>query len=253
MKRDKKYYKPIDLANYYNIHPNTIRLYERLEYISLAERSANNYREFSELHILQVEICRCIFGYPFTNQRIRNAGNEVMWASAKKQWDLGKQCAHKYIQVIRQEHDLAQETAQILQNWANAQKEKIILDEQKYFSRKEVAELLGVTVEAVRNWERNSLIFPSSSGMNNEKLYNDKSMERIRVVYMLRQAGYSIAAIHNSISMYDIGQINMILPALNMPKQDDLISVGDRWLSELSELVDAAEKIPPIFLKMELL
>jgi len=252
VQQNKKFYKPVELAYLYGIHPNTIRLYERLGYISPAGRATNNYREFNELHILQVKICRCIFGYPFTNQRIRNAGNEVMWTSAKKQWSLGKQRAHEYIRVIQQEHDLAQKTAEILQNWANPQKEKKS-NGQKNFSRKEIAESLGVTVEAVRNWERNNLIFPSISGKNNEKLYDNENLERIRVVYMLRQAGYSIAAIHNSISMYDTGQLNMVLPALNVPNQDDLISVGDRWLHELSKLIDAAEKIPPIFKEMEIL
>ena len=136
-----------------------------------------------------MKICRCIFGYPFTNRRIRNAGNEVMWASAKKQWDLGKQCSHDYTKAIKQEYDLARKTADVLQNWANSKKATKFSEEQKSLSRKEIAELFGVTVEAVRNWERNGLIFSDMSGSNNEKLYTDVDMERVRVVYMLRQAG----------------------------------------------------------------
>jgi len=253
MQKNKNSYKPIELANLYSIHSNTIRLYERLGYISPADRNRNNYREFNKLHVLQVKICRCIFGYPFTNRRIRNAGNEVMWASAKKQWDLGKQCSHDYTKAIKQEYDLARKTADVLQNWANSKKATKFSEEQKSLSRKEIAELFGVTVEAVRNWERNGLIFSDMSGSNNEKLYTDVDMERVRVVYMLRQAGYSIAAIHHSISMYDRGQSNMVLPALNNPNPDDLISVGDRWLYELSKLMDAAQKIPSIFNEMKTL
>lgn len=253
VQQKKKSYKPVELANLYGIHPNTVRLYERLGYISPAERNANNYREFNELHVLQVKICRCIFGYPFTNRRIRNAGNEIMWASAKKQWDLGTQRTHDYIQAIKQEYDLAQKTADVLQNWANPKKAIKISEGQKNFSRKEMAELFSVTVEAVRNWERNGLIFSVLSGNKNEKLYDDVDLERVRVVYMLRQAGYSISAIHHSISMYDKGQSNMVLPALNNPAHDDLVSVGDRWLYELSKLMDAAQKILPIFSEMEML
>lgn len=253
MQQNKKFYKPVELAALYGIHPNTIRLYERLGYISPAERTTTNYRKFTKLHVLQIKICRCIFGHPFTNRRIRNAGNEVLWASAKKQWDIGTQHAYYYMQVIKQEYDLAQKTADVLQIWINPEKEMKLFDEQKNLSRKEVAELFGITVEAVRNWERNGLIFSDLSGSKNEKLYSNTDLERIRVVYMLRQAGYSIAAIHHSISMYERGQSNMALSVLNNPEHDELISVGDRWMYELSKLLDAAQKIPPIFEEMKML
>jgi len=253
MQKNKKSYKPIELANLYNIHPNTIRLYERLGYISPAKRCKNNYREFSQLHVMQIKICRCIFGYPFTNRRIRNAGNEVMWAAAKKQWDLGKQYANDYIQVIEQEIDLAQKTADVLQKWASPEKIIKNFEGHKSLSRKEIAELLGITVEAVRNWERNYLISSDIKGQTGEVRYRGIDLDRLKVIYMLRQAGYSMTSIHHSISMYDKGQSDKVLTALNEPEPDDLISVGDRWLYELSKLMDAAQKIPPIFNEMETL
>lgn len=114
-----KKYTTIELANIYHIHPNTIRLYERLNYISTPERAANNYRIFTELHILQIKICRCIFGYPFTNRNIRDAGNEVMWASSKQEWNIGRQNAERYIQIIEQEIKISRRVAIILNQWAN--------------------------------------------------------------------------------------------------------------------------------------
>ena len=108
-----KKYTPTELAGMYHIHPNTIRLYERLGYIAKSERAANNYRIFTQLHVLQIKICRCIFGYPFTNRNIRNAGNEVMWASAKQDWSIGRQNAEQYIQAIRQEINTAHKTIAI--------------------------------------------------------------------------------------------------------------------------------------------
>ncbi|MGO0862212.1 MerR family DNA-binding transcriptional regulator, partial [Clostridioides difficile] len=41
-----KKYKPIELARMFNLHPNSIRFYEEIGYISKAKRKANNYREF---------------------------------------------------------------------------------------------------------------------------------------------------------------------------------------------------------------
>lgn len=247
MKKTLTNYKPADLAKMYGVHSNTIRLYESLGYLSPAERSQNGYRIFTDLHALQVKICRCIFGYPFTNRRIRNAGNEVMWASGKQQWSLGKENASKYIQVVKQEYALAKSAASILQTWAQPNTQPRPQKEQQYLSRKDVAATFGITIEAVRNWERNGLIYSESKGSKAEVLYNADDLERLNIIYMLRQTGYSIAAIHHSISMYDKGRVDKVVRALHEPEPDELISVGDRWQHELSRLYAAAQNIPPIF------
>lgn len=239
-------YKPSDLAKLFGIHSNTIRLYERMGYISPAERKDNNYRAYSDMHILQMKVCRCIFGYPWTTTRIRNAANEVMWSSGKMQWDMGKRNARIYLQVVSQEFDLALKTADILQSWADPHTKHIRTNHEN-LSRKAVAELFGITVEAVRNWERNNLISSDLKGPDDEVLYRGADLDRLKVIYMLRQAGYSIAAIHHSISMYDKGQSDQVVPALHEPEPDDLISVGDRWQYELSKLLAAAQKIPTLF------
>nr|WP_243167756.1 MerR family transcriptional regulator [Anaerocolumna cellulosilytica] len=176
-----------------------------------------------------------------------------MWAAAKKQWDFGKQYASDYIQTIKQEIDLAEKAAEVLQKWALSKRIIENPEQPINFSRKEIADLFGITGETVRNWERNGLISSDALGINNEKLYNNKDLERLRIVYMLRQAGYSISAIHHSISTYNSGQSNMVLTALNNPEYDELISVGDHWLHALWKLMDAAQKIPSIFNELETL
>jgi len=97
------------------------------------------------------------------------------------------------------------------------------------------------------------LISSDIKGQTGEVRYRGIDLDRLKVIYMLRQAGYSMTSIHHSISMYDKGQSDKVLTALNEPEPDDLISVGDRWLYELSKLMDAAQKIPPIFNEMETL
>lgn len=77
-------YRVIDLARMFAVHPNTIRLYEKLSYISKAQRSKNGCREFTELHVLQLQICRKIFGYPFTKRAIRKTGDALLHAIAKQ-------------------------------------------------------------------------------------------------------------------------------------------------------------------------
>ena len=239
-----KKYTTIELAKIYHIHPNTIRLYERLNYISIPERAANNYRIFTDLHILQIKICRCIFGYPFTNKNIRNAGNEVMWASARQEWNMGKQKAERFIE---QEIKIAKRTAIILNQWANTAAPKKNTDSDNYLSRKQIADHFAITVETVRNWERNRLIFSIRKGAKGEQLYSSTDLGRTSIIYMLIQAGFSIAAIQRSLTMYENGHINEIVTVLNNPEYEELVSVGDRWIHELERLNTAAQTIPSIF------
>nr|UWI50780.1 MerR family DNA-binding transcriptional regulator [Clostridioides difficile] len=85
-----KKYKPIELARMFNLHPNSIRFYEEVGYISKAKRKENNYREFEEYHVLQLKICRYIFGYQFTNSIIRNTGNLVIKSAVSRKLTVGK-------------------------------------------------------------------------------------------------------------------------------------------------------------------
>ena len=242
-----KKYTPTELARMYHIHPNTIRLYERLGYISAPERAANNYRIFTELHVLQIRLCRCIFGYPFTNRNIRNAGNEVMWASAKQGWNSGKQKAKRYIQIIEREIEIARKTISILNRWANTADHQKHSANINYLSRKEVANYFSITIESVRNWERNRLILSVKEGAKGERLYSSTDLDKISIIYMLIQAGFSIAAIQRCLAMYENGHTNQMIFTLNNPKHEELVSVGDQWLHELVRLEKSAQVIPSIF------
>lgn len=249
MQESKKTYNAADLAGIFNIHPNTVRLYEKLGFISEAQRNANSYRIFKELHLLQIKVCRCIFGYPFTNTRVRNAGNDIMWATAKKQWNNARRLTDTYIQIIEEEIIKARKASEMLQIWASSAFE--IPESDIMLSRKEAADILGVTVESVRNWERNNLILSRGAGIKGETLYSSTDLGRMHVIYMLLQTGYSMAAIHRSLSMYEKGRAELVISALNDPKHDELVSVGDNWLKELNKLLNAAREIPSLTEAME--
>lgn len=248
-------YSSSQLAALFDLHPNTIRLYEKWGLITPARRQANGYRSFGRLQELQLQVCRRIFGYPFFNKPIRKAGYEAIRAAAAKDWSKGRSCTQDYIRLIRQELELARRTADILLVWANPAEPAVSPAARDPLSRKQAAALLGITVETVRNWEKNGLIHASCSGSMGERQYAGDMQDRLRVVYMLRQAGYSVAAIHHSLSVYDEGQqdVHSVLAALNNPRDQDIVSAGDRWLFELDRVLEAADDIPAIFDQMETL
>ena len=147
----------------------------------------------------------------------------------------------EYIDLLKKEYAVAEKTASILENWVNKPKETV--NKQK-FNKKETALMIGVTEEVLQNWERNGLIEVPREGKNHTRFYRDVEVERLRIIYMLRQAKYSIAAIHQSLKAYDEGNRTGVLLALNHPVEDDFwVSVGDRWLSGLEEALLGAKEI----------
>lgn len=197
----------------------------------------------------QIKICRLIFGHPYTNRQIRQLGYKVIEAASICESALCRLHTIEYIETIRKEIVRAQITTEMLNQWINLEVRPVTKNR---YNRRQAADLLGTTIETVRNWERNGLISSNKYGAMNEKVFSDSDMERLRIIYMLRQASYSMSSIHRSLVMYDGGYRNLVLPLLNEPaNEEDLLSAGDRWLSTLNTLECDAMEILPLVDKME--
>ncbi len=238
-----KTYKPSELAKLFELHSNTVRLYESIGFISKADRAANGYRQYTEKHILQLKIIRHIFAYPFTNHQIRVQGTKVIKTLAEGNLILGNQEAKAYIECIHKELEKAKSAARLLMNWAEQKKEEDIA---KNYTRKELAQLLEVTTETIRNWERNDLIKAYKRGANQEVLFQSEVLERAQIIYMLRQTGHSMSAIYRCMAMYDRGKVEGVQEVLDTLNQDELMSAGDCWMRQLKEIKLGAEKIPAL-------
>lgn len=250
-------YSTSQIADKIGIHSNTVRLYEKWGLISPAPRDTNNYRRFTDRHLYQIRLCRCIFGYPFTTRAIRRAGNQVIRSAS--QWSLAQCRTHtdEYLRVIRQEIARAVGTVEHLEQWLNGAGSKEggeTNETSKFYTRRQAAMLMGTTTETVRNWERNAMVFSSRTGSNHEVLYDPSALERMKIIHMLRSAGYSIFAIRRCLCQYDNGSRAVVLETLDRPgTEEDLMMVGDRWHCALLELEDAAGRIPLLLNEMETL
>lgn len=245
----KKYYTPIDIARDCGIHTNTVRLYEKSGFVTPAQRDQNHYRMYTELHKVQFQLCRAIFDYPFTNSKLRGAGCKLLYASAAGEIEQLRLAYENYVQAIWMEIDCAKEAVMVAQKWMQGKHSS--LQENPAMSRKELAELLGVTTEAIRNWERNGLIFSDAVGAKKEKLYSGKQIERTKVVYMLRQAGYSMSALHKCLFCNAEGSWQRAIDSLEEADFEEIFSAGDRWMSSLLELWEGTKRIPPLLEQIE--
>lgn len=233
-------YKTSDIAKKTNIHPNTVRFYERVGLISQAERLKNGYRLFTYKHLYQVMVLRCIFLDDWPGTNIRKASIKIV--NAMKEWDLkaARKYTKEYIKVIKEEYEKAKEAIKILRNWS----EKSIMEaSEETYNRAEVAAIIGVTPEALRNWERNQLIDIPRTGKNQTRVYGKKEIDRLRIIYMLRQARYSMSAIHSCLSKIDEGNIDEALNALYYPDEEKIVWTGDHWLYVLEKTDRKAKQI----------
>ncbi|MDE6419126.1 MAG: MerR family DNA-binding transcriptional regulator, partial [Lachnospiraceae bacterium] len=134
------------------VKAGTIRFYEKLGFLEPVERMSNQYRVFNDHHIYQIRICSLVFG-GFVNTRLRKISMDVI--AAAKDWDLEAydRATRNYLQAIEQDIIRTKKAISIVAK----QIDQYENDEREY-SKKEAAELLGVTPETIRNWERNRLL-----------------------------------------------------------------------------------------------
>lgn len=235
--------RTIDLAREMGLHPNTIRFYEKIGLISPAQRAKNGYRIFNLKHLYQLKICRCIYGTAWTGREIRNSAAKVL--ECMLVWDIkkAKDCAKEHLKFVEKEYSKALETVVILKQWTE---DNIDTENERLYNRKEAAALIGVTPEILRNWERNGLITIPRTGVNKTRIYGNKELTRLRVIYMLRQTNYSISAINRSLILHDSGNAAGAILSLNLPEPDEEIvytSAGDHWLEALVATAESARKI----------
>src|SRR6266566_4912008 len=60
----------------------------------------------------------------------------------------------------------------------------------------QVAHLLGVTIDILRNWDRNGLINVPRDPSNGYRRYGAQEISRLRVIRMLSRSGYSLSQIY---------------------------------------------------------
>ena len=102
-----------------------------------------------------------------------------------------------------------------------------------FCGRLKVAKILGVTIDVLRDWERNGLILvPRNS--NGYKEYGIKEMNRLKIIRTLRNAHYSMMSILRMLNCLDQGDMN-IREVIDTPgKEEDIVCATDRYITALN-------------------
>ena len=90
-------YRTAEVADIIGIHPNTVRLYEKLGFIPKPERKANGYRVFTELHIEQFKLARLAFRVEVLQNGLRKKILQMVKAAAAGDFDAALLLTEEYL------------------------------------------------------------------------------------------------------------------------------------------------------------
>ncbi len=232
MKPKSRYLRTSEIARAIGVHPNTVRLYEEWGFLPPVRRNASGYRLFTTAHLDQMRLARMALHGPWPGTDIRRSALALVRQAA--QGDLGGalEQAYQHLALVQAERAQAEAAAQLLERWAQGTAADAT---NRPMQIGEAARLLSVTIDMLRNWERNGLIAVPRDPRNGYRLYGAAEIGRLRVIRTLLRAGYSTMAILRMLLHLDRGQAGDLRQVLDTPPPDeDIVYAADRWLSTLA-------------------
>lgn len=240
-------YRTTEIATAIGIHPNTVRLYEKLGLIPKPERQTNGYRIFTTFHIQQFILARTAFQIEVLQSGLRKKIVSVVKLSASKNFEQAIALTQEYLDGLSVERHNAEEAIQIVQDILSGE-----TDVHRFsMKRKEVSEYLDISMDTLRNWEMNGLLTVKRKE-NGYRVYTDEDIKRLKIIRSLRCAKYSLEAILRMLRQLSKNPDIDIKAALNTPRQsEDIISVCDQLIISLTAAERNAEKIMEMLQEMK--
>ena len=240
-------YRTTEVATAIGIHPNTVRLYEKLGLIPKPERQSNGYRIFTAFHIQQFILARTPFQIEVLQSGLRKKIVSVVKLSANKNFEQAIALTQEYLDGILIERHNAEEAIQIVQDILSGKTEVHKFS----MKRKEVSEYLDISMDTLRNWEMNGLLTVKRKE-NGYRIYTDEDIKRLKIIRSLRCAKYSLEAILRMLRQLSKNPDLDIKAALNTPLQsENIISVCDRLIISLTTAEYNAKKIMEMLQEMK--
>jgi DNA-binding transcriptional MerR regulator len=237
----REYYYTSEIAKAVDVHPNTVRLYEEWGLLPPIPRTPSGYRKFSEAHLDQMKLARMAMHFTWLGGEIRKTAYEMVYSGAEGDLGGALELAYQLRVMIQAEQAQAEAAADFLENWAQG---SAVESKDKPRKIGEVAKLLNVTTDRLRNWERNGLIEVPRNPLNRYRFYRTREIGRLRVIRTLCQARYSQMAILRMLMRLDQGETKDLRYVLDTPREDeDIYFVTDQLLSTLADLEQKSKQV----------
>lgn len=239
-----KYYKTSEIARAAGVHPNTVRLYEAWGLLQPVRRGNKNYRLYTLAHMDQMQLARIALRHGFVEGNIRKRAISIIKTAASGNLKLALEEACDFLVHIKSEQGKADEALIILQKWMDEKNETGNMD--IFLGRGDTSRLLGISIDSLRNWERNGLINVPRNSKNGYRVYGQKEIDRAKVIRTLRMANYSMMAILRMLKAVDNNNKSEpdIFNIVGKPQPDeDMVYATDRWILSLAQVEKDAEEL----------
>lgn len=205
----KGYLRPVDLARSVGVSVQTVRKYEAWGFLPPAERSATGYRLYTSRHLLAIEAARTMrAGYGW------QPALSVMQAVHRGDLDSALvvvDSRHAELDHGRRE---VEQTLHALQTVAGHHVGGTRTRRSRELRVGQAARHVGVRVSALRFWEAEGLLRPRRDESSGYRLYDEQQMRRLRVVMLLREAGYDFDTIRSVLDELSAGRPESALRAI---------------------------------------
>ena len=226
-------YQTAQVAKLTGIHPNTVRLYEACELIPKPLRTQNGYRVFTEVHVQQIHLARIALRTAVLQNGLRKRAIHIIKLSAAGQYDCAIEQSHEYLACVKAEQRAVEEALETTRSLLMGEQTKNYTGN---LTRKQTADLLGITIDTLRNWEMNGLL-TAKRRENGYRVYDSDDINTLKIIRTLRCAQYSLSSILRMLTALSKRSGVDLREVLDTPQDtEDIIWVCDRLISSLSEL-----------------
>jgi DNA-binding transcriptional MerR regulator len=204
-----------DLALAGGVSVQQVRNYEANGLIPIAPRSPSGYRLYSQRHLAALQTVKSLvrgYGWPRASAIMRAIHRGDLAAALAIIDERHAEQARKRFQVEQTLVALRSLAAQrdAMRHSPHAQPLRV----------GEAAKQVGVRVSAVHFWEQQGLLSPSREPHNRYRLYDERQMRRLRVVALLRDAGYSFSVIQSALDELAAGRPEQAIAAVENRREE---------------------------------
>jgi DNA-binding transcriptional MerR regulator len=207
--------RTIDLARAAGISVQQVRNYEALGLLPPAERSKSSYRLYTQHHLAALKTARSLVGgYGWQRMpKIMQALNRGDLSAALALIDT----RHAELASKRQE---CEQTLSALHALTAQPTPAQSSHHAQQFRVGEAARQMGVRVSALHFWEQQGLLHPSRDKSSRYRLYDEQQMHRLRVVVLLREAGYNFNVIQSVLDELAAGRPEKAIVAVEKRREE---------------------------------
>ncbi len=209
------YLRPHDLALAGHISVQQVRNYEANGLIPQAQRSPSGYRLYTQQHLAALKAVQSMaggYGWPRTSAIMQALHRGDLSAALATIDERHAELASKRFQV--------EQTLSALRTLAAGSASLQSSSHPQRFRVGEAAKQVGVRVSALHFWEQQGLLHPVREQHSRYRLYDEHQMRRLRVVVLLRDAGYPFNVIQLALDELAAGRPEKAIVAVEKRREE---------------------------------